>query len=191
MTKDVITSPSSLSTCGCIILGPRDLHMTNLLKCSLTWSSSTNSTSSLLQTFPLVSGAWDPRLQTLWWRLRQMWHLVPQMFLSPVSLSYSASCLCMIGYCPMSSQVACLYFHLLYASFSHLIFAKNLLFIQVSCLCMYSGISARFAACWDRPLLSLKGVILQYEYLLGPIFHPGPYVKRLKSTLLLMNYMIP
>lgn len=57
--------------------------------------------------------------------------------------------------------------------------------------CRCSGISASFAACWDRPLLSLKGVILQHQFLLGPISHPGPYVKRSKTTFLLMQYMIP
>ena len=54
-----MTSPSSLSTHGCIPSEHMDLCKSNLLKYSLTWSSSTKGAPSLLQTFAMVSGAWD------------------------------------------------------------------------------------------------------------------------------------
>ena len=51
-----MTPASSLSSHGCTLLGPMDLRMCGLFQCSLTWSLSTKGKSSLLQTFPLVSG---------------------------------------------------------------------------------------------------------------------------------------
>lgn len=52
-----MTSFSSLSTHGCIPSGLMDLS--NLFKCSPTWSSSIKSKFYLLQTFPLISEMWD------------------------------------------------------------------------------------------------------------------------------------
>lgn len=59
----IMTSDSFISTHGCNLSGLMDLHMTSLFKCSLIWSFSTSGKYSLLQTFPLVLGAWDS------WRL--------------------------------------------------------------------------------------------------------------------------
>lgn len=46
-----MTSDSSLSISGCILLGPTDLFMSILFKCTLSWSS-TNSKVFFLLTFP-------------------------------------------------------------------------------------------------------------------------------------------
>lgn len=86
----------------------------------------------------------------------------------------------------MSSQVACLYFHLFYTSFSYLTFAKNILFIHAGVLAYLPGLLL-----FEIDHSSLKGVTLQYQCLLGAISPPGPYVKRSKTTLLLTHYMIP
>lgn len=56
-----MTAASSLSTQGCNPSGPIDLHMPKLVKCFLLWWSSSQCKSSLLQTFPLVSGVADTR----------------------------------------------------------------------------------------------------------------------------------
>lgn len=53
-----MTPASSHSTHGCSPLGPMDLQMSSLFKCSLTWSFSTKSESLLLHTSPRVSGTW-------------------------------------------------------------------------------------------------------------------------------------
>lgn len=55
----VATLASSLSTHGCFPSGATDFCMSSWFKCSLNWVSSSERNSSLLQTFPWVSGAWD------------------------------------------------------------------------------------------------------------------------------------
>lgn len=93
----------------------------------------------------------------------------------------------MIGYC-LYVVSGCLS---LLLPFVYFLFISYLCQEHLVHPCRCSGISARFAACSDRPLLSLKGVILQYQCLLGSISPPGPYVKRSKTTLLLTHYVIP
>lgn len=54
-----MTSTSSLSSRGCIPLGPIDLCVSSLLQNSQTWSSFNKTISSFLQPFSLTSGTWD------------------------------------------------------------------------------------------------------------------------------------
>lgn len=56
---------SSLGAHRCILWGHTDFLIANLFKCSLTWSFPTEAKSTSLQTFPLVSKAWDSRRQIL------------------------------------------------------------------------------------------------------------------------------
>jgi len=58
-SSSAITSASSLSTYGCIPLGPMDLWVSRLLKRSLTQSSSTKGKSFSLWASSVASGAWD------------------------------------------------------------------------------------------------------------------------------------
>lgn len=56
---------SFLNTHRCILPGRTGFLTANLFKCSLTWSFPTEAKSTLLQTFPLVSKAWDSSRQIL------------------------------------------------------------------------------------------------------------------------------
>ena len=55
----VITSASSLGTCGCILLGPMALFESSLHRLLLTRSSSTKAKSSFSLTHSLISRVWD------------------------------------------------------------------------------------------------------------------------------------
>lgn len=63
-----MTSASSLSSQG---------RMSSVVQCSLAWASFTEGKSSLFQTFPLASGAWDSQRVIYWSSLEQRQHLLP------------------------------------------------------------------------------------------------------------------